>query len=835
LDLFGGNAPVYACVFDVETTGFKRYATDYSDVDRIIQLAGVVVKFDPTSGQIETEPEGKYSTDIFTSKEISRFAANAHGITLEQLQTCQSFESAWKEFTAFCTQFNVTVLIGHNAIGFDYQMIAAQRYHNEAIAWPSSISYVVDTLNIAKLLKKDGKIAPASCKLSDLYQYVASIALEGAHDALVDCVALVSVLKSPKFIEALKAVATLRSKRCIARCDRLEAIFKRKCDALRQIGEYGSEGTDAAEEDEEGAPIDDNEVDDLIAEVDEILARVQVDDDDDVDGDASPSPAPPSSSTQERDGSGNSMSDAATEAQQRAPQEPQDTWSTELQPPSLPILCSDVVVGSTLRRPRGSLSALDAFRQFFTDDIIDMIVEESNAYYQEQQGSDDTLFTPARFFTLLQCLMCAGVHRRETHIKEWWADPDGPDRWMRFDAVARTMPKNKFISMLRHLHFTRTTFGEGEEVTDRAYKIRPLLTALNERCQAVYNCNQRVSVDEAMIPLKSRIRIKQYMKNKPQKWGVKMWVLAESRTGFVKSMILYLGSSGPDLCPTMSQLTASSKVVYALMTQASMLGLGHIVYMDNLFSSLPLADALLAANTHMVGTVRRRIKGFPLKRLTISKTRGDSKQLQREDGVLATAWMDRKPVLLLSTFNPTTTTGSARRWIDGQHRDIPRPSIIDDYNQHMGGVDLADGMRSYSMIRLKQMRRWYINVFFYLLDTVIHNANVLFNDHNRGHKAPLKALAFRKAIMNEIERTFRPTPDGEVRRADRRKGIIARMEENHKPERVKTKGRCKHCKNDSRKVRTICSHCKVYLHAVPDPLTGQLSPCWHMYHKQQEK
>ena len=42
-------------------------------------------------------------------------------------------------------------------------------------------------------------------------------------------------------------------------------------------------------------------------------------------------------------------------------------------------------------------------------------------------------------------------------------------------------------------------------------------------------------MDEAMIPFKGRLSIKQYMKDKPTKWGIKVFVLADARNGLFAS------------------------------------------------------------------------------------------------------------------------------------------------------------------------------------------------------------------------------------------------------------------------------------------------------------
>ena len=42
-----------------------------------------------------------------------------------------------------------------------------------------------------------------------------------------------------------------------------------------------------------------------------------------------------------------------------------------------------------------------------------------------------------------------------------------------------------------------------------------------------------------MIPFKGRLSIKQYMKDKPTKWGIKVFVLADSRNGYTVRLQIY--------------------------------------------------------------------------------------------------------------------------------------------------------------------------------------------------------------------------------------------------------------------------------------------------------
>ena len=56
-----------------------------------------------------------------------------------------------------------------------------------------------------------------------------------------------------------------------------------------------------------------------------------------------------------------------------------------------------------------------------------------------------------------------------------------------------------------------------------------------------YRPSKNVSIDEAMIPFKGRLSLKQYMPLKPVKRGIKVWECADSSNGFVCDLEVYTG------------------------------------------------------------------------------------------------------------------------------------------------------------------------------------------------------------------------------------------------------------------------------------------------------
>ena len=55
---------------------------------------------------------------------------------------------------------------------------------------------------------------------------------------------------------------------------------------------------------------------------------------------------------------------------------------------------------------------------------------------------------------------------------------------------------------------------------------------------------RKLSIDEAMVAYKGRSHLQQYMPNKPIKWGLKIWMIAEAATGYILDFEPYFGKPG---------------------------------------------------------------------------------------------------------------------------------------------------------------------------------------------------------------------------------------------------------------------------------------------------
>jgi hypothetical protein len=90
--------------------------------------------------------------------------------------------------------------------------------------------------------------------------------------------------------------------------------------------------------------------------------------------------------------------------------------------------------------------------------------------------------------------------------------------------------------------------------------------------------------------------------------------------------------------------------------------------------------------------------------------------VSRVKGTLrAVCWKDKREVYVLSNMHIPPSEGNFMS--EGK---AVKPSIIEDYNTHMGYVDLSDRMaNSYSISRAW---KWTKKLFFHLLDLTVLNA-----------------------------------------------------------------------------------------------------------------
>jgi hypothetical protein len=99
---------------------------------------------------------------------------------------------------------------------------------------------------------------------------------------------------------------------------------------------------------------------------------------------------------------------------------------------------------------------------------------------------------------------------------------------------------------------------------DRIYKVRELYDIFVNACKANYWPQQNVAVDEAIKKFKGRCIFKQYIKNKPVKWGIKVFCLCCSSTSYLFNCMFYVGKTREE--DTVKDQSATQETVKKLLS-----------------------------------------------------------------------------------------------------------------------------------------------------------------------------------------------------------------------------------------------------------------------------
>ena len=98
------------------------------------------------------------------------------------------------------------------------------------------------------------------------------------------------------------------------------------------------------------------------------------------------------------------------------------------------------------------------------------------------------------------------------------------------------------------------------------------------------------------------------MPNKPDKFGIKFWIIAELNSKYCLNLNPYLGKYEERVTSLRTHVVMTLMEPYFCR--------GYNVTMDNFFTSVELAQKLLDKRTSLVGTVRLNRKEIPLSLLS---------------------------------------------------------------------------------------------------------------------------------------------------------------------------------------------------------------------------
>jgi hypothetical protein len=467
--------------------------------------------------------------------------------------------------------------------------------------------------------------------------------------------------------------------------------------------------------------------------------------------------------------------------------------------------------------------AIDFFQLFLDDDLIDLLVEQTNIYanqYLQQHQEDLRPRSRAKqwkdtnreeIITFLALTLLMGILKKPEYQMYWAKDP-----LLHTPFFSATMTREKYLILLQFLHFAdNSQYDPDDENRNRLYKIRPLVDYLVTKFKSIYIPKQQVSIDEELVLWKGRLQFRQYIPAKRARFGVKIYNLCDSSTAYLWNSKIYAGKGSDEIPDDVPKTIGKSGSVVIEMME-SLLGKGYHVYLDNWYTSISLFRYLREKETGACGTLRKnRANELPPHFHQKGLKRGESKAFSHEK-LLAINYQDKKSVYMLTTLQDNSHVGTGKR--DRHGVEKVKPKAIHQYNKFMGGVDRNDMLLGFYTSCRKSLK-WYKKIAIHYIELALLNAFVLMKESD----PKCRLLRFRLDIIRSLL-------NGVQVRINQAIQVPNRLEGRHFPAEIPpTEGKqrptrkCLVCaaQKHRKETRYICKTCIKPLCVVP---------CFETYH-----
>lgn len=366
------------------------------------------------------------------------------------------------------------------------------------------------------------------------------------------------------------------------------------------------------------------------------------------------------------------------------------------------------------------------FESFFSIEMKQYIIDacKENEYVLELHDLN----------TFIGIIILSSINKRKSQRDYWSSDP-----FLSCKMVSSAMSRNHFEEIKSKLKYSKT---KDQDPNDKGWRVRALLNLFRTNILKYGIWKTALSIDESMAKSYARTSLKQFIRGKPIRFGLKFWSLCTS-DGYLLNLDLYCGKNSKT-GDKLAKCALGSRVVLNLLqpffktTPSGKIPEFHL-YFDNYFTSIDLIVHLHRLRLKCTGTIREnRVKE---KNVIDKKAPRGTYAVKHEEnsGINYITIIDSKPVSIVSTAAGVTPLLPSRRYSSEARSkiEIPFPQAFHLYNKFMGGVDLHDGHCNNVLPSIRS-KKWTWIVFIRFIQASITNSLVIFNAAKGGKKATIK-------------------------------------------------------------------------------------------------
>ncbi len=308
--------------------------------------------------------------------------------------------------------------------------------------------------------------------------------------------------------------------------------------------------------------------------------------------------------------------------------------------------------------------------------------------YAVQNGKHSFTLTSDEMKTFTGISLVSGYCCVPRHRLYWQRQPD-----MYNELIADSMHQDRFDEIMKYFHAADNTKLPKNE---KYGKVSPFMEILNDNFLKYGEAfgPRNISIDESMTPYFGRYPTKQFIGEKPVRWGYRAWVAADPN-GYVFDISVYQGKDGAKDKVNASYGLGGKVVLDVLdVIERYYPTKKFSLYFDNFFTSLELVEKIKSHDA--TGTLRKnRIENCPFTNPAkfMKLPRGSEEHFRdAESGIIAARWQDNGIVTFASSEYGVLPVAKAEPYVASQKKRMNAlmPNAIHQYNRKMGGFDRVD-------------------------------------------------------------------------------------------------------------------------------------------------
>jgi hypothetical protein len=264
--------------------------------------------------------------------------------------------------------------------------------------------------------------------------------------------------------------------------------------------------------------------------------------------------------------------------------------------------------------PVHCVTPLQFLMLFFISEIIKQITAKTIAYAKEKIANKTVSHfsiwydvVEEEILAFLGLIINMGVIYLP-YVKDYWSQ----QLICRGPFFGEVCTRKLFLQIFWMLHL-ETVSTSDHSLRTSTQKVSNFLKYTDARFREHFIPGQNLSVNESVVGFKGKILFITYNPKKPTKWGICVYVLADSSTSFIYTFIPYHGKITTE-SHIKSDLPFTSRIVLQLFHNIRQTWpdiSSYHIFTDRFYTSPTLASELSKVRCHLTGTVMNNRKDVP--------------------------------------------------------------------------------------------------------------------------------------------------------------------------------------------------------------------------------